>query len=252
MDPKTPAPEEDRRAAVLATCIRPVGRRGHLAMVRESILASVRRRDVLANEAADRSFEPDALAQATGRSRRRRTVGRDDRSGQTCKRHQNFGPEADDCRYGGDGEGDCVLSSIRSNSPRRNSSPIKDSFFVGPTTCQIESRLIQMQRVAKTDHIDATTLAEFAAVLAQRPDYERFVRPLSDPAQQNLAALVTRRCQLVVMRLSERQRLRLARPVTRPSIQALLDAISCQSEVGGASPAGAPGPSTLPSLPAWY
>lgn len=110
-----------------------------------------------------------------------------------------------------------------------------------------------MQRVAKTDHIDATTLAEFAAVLAQRPDYERFVRPLSDPAQQNLAALVTRRCQLVAMRLSERQRLRLrlARPVTRPSIQALLDAISCQSEVGDASPAGAPGPSTLPSLPAW-
>ncbi len=106
-----------------------------------------------------------------------------------------------------------------------------------------------MQRVAKTDHIDATTLAEFAAVLAQRPDYERFVRPLSDPAQQDLAALVTRRCQLVAMRLSERQRL--ARPVTRPSIQALLDAISCQSEVGGASPAGAPGPSTLPSLPAW-
>ncbi|WP_408733233.1 IS110 family RNA-guided transposase [Burkholderia cepacia] len=85
-----------------------------------------------------------------------------------------------------------------------------------------------MQRLAKTDRIDAATLAEFAAVLAQRPDCERFVRPLSDPAQQDLAALVTRRRQLVAMRLSERQRLRLARPVTRPSIQALLEAIACQ------------------------
>lgn len=85
-----------------------------------------------------------------------------------------------------------------------------------------------MQCLAKTDRIDAATLAEFAAVLAQRPDCERFVRPLSDPAQQDLAALVTRRRQLVAMRLSERQRLRLARPVTRPSIQALLEAIACQ------------------------
>lgn len=87
-----------------------------------------------------------------------------------------------------------------------------------------------MQRLAKTDRIDAATLAEFAAVLAQRPDCERFVRPLSDPAQQDLAALVTRRRQLVAMQFSERQRLRLARPVTCPSIHALLEAIASQLE----------------------
>ena len=89
-----------------------------------------------------------------------------------------------------------------------------------------------MQRLAKTDRIDATTLAEFAAVLAQRPDCERFMRPLSDPAQQDLVALVTRRRQLVAMQLSERQRqrLRLARPVTHPNIQGLLEAIACQLE----------------------
>jgi len=85
-----------------------------------------------------------------------------------------------------------------------------------------------MQRLAKTDRIDAATLAEFAAVLAQRPDGERFVRPLSEPEQQDLAALVTRRRQLVAMQLSERQRLRLARPVTRPSIEAILEAIARQ------------------------
>ena len=83
-----------------------------------------------------------------------------------------------------------------------------------------------MQRLAKTDRIDAATLAEFAGVLARRADCERFIRPLSEPEQQELAALVTRRRQLVTMQLSERQRLRLARPVTRPSIEALLEAIA--------------------------
>jgi transposase len=85
-----------------------------------------------------------------------------------------------------------------------------------------------MQRLAKTDRIDAATLAEFAGVLARRADCERFIRPLSEPEQQELAALVTRRRQLVTMQLSERQRLRLARPVTRPSIEALLEAIARQ------------------------
>lgn len=85
-----------------------------------------------------------------------------------------------------------------------------------------------MQRLAKTDRIDAATLAEFAGVLARRQDCERFIRPLTDPEQQDLAALVTRRRQLVTMQLSERQRLRLARPVTRPSIEALLEAIARQ------------------------
>ncbi len=85
-----------------------------------------------------------------------------------------------------------------------------------------------MQRLAKTDRIDAVVLAQLADVLARRTDCERFIRPLSEPEQQDLAALVTRRRQLVSMQLSERQRLRLARPVTRPSIEALLEAIARQ------------------------
>jgi transposase len=85
-----------------------------------------------------------------------------------------------------------------------------------------------MQRLAKTDRIDAATLAEFATVLARRPDCKRFIRPLSEPEQQDLAALVTRRRQLVAMQLAERQRLRLARAVARPSIEALLEAIARQ------------------------
>ena len=41
-------------------------------------------------------------------------------------------------------------------------------------------------------------------------------------------ALVTRRRQLVAMQLSECQRLRLVSPVTRPSIEALLETIASQ------------------------
>ena len=85
-----------------------------------------------------------------------------------------------------------------------------------------------MQQLAKTDRIDAAILAELAAILARRGDCERFIRSVSEPVQQDLAALVTRRRQLVAMQLSERQRLRLARPLTRPSIEALLQAIARQ------------------------
>jgi transposase len=78
-------------------------------------------------------------------------------------------------------------------------------------------------KLAKTDRIDAQVLAEFAALLARRPDANRFSRPLPEPAQQDLAALVTRRRQLTAMLLSERQRMRLARPVARLSIEATIE-----------------------------
>jgi len=85
-----------------------------------------------------------------------------------------------------------------------------------------------MQRLAKTDRIDAQTLAQLAAVLVQRGDAQRFIRPVSAPEQQDLAALVNRRRQLVAMQLAERQRLRLARTVARSSIEAMLQAIAKQ------------------------
>jgi len=97
---------------------------------------------------------------------------------------------------------------------------------VNPTMARNFARA--MQRLAKTDRIDAQTLAELAAVLAQRGDVDRFVRPLSVPEQQDLAALVHRRRQLVAMQLAERQRLRLARAVARPSIEAMLEFIARQ------------------------
>lgn len=85
-----------------------------------------------------------------------------------------------------------------------------------------------MGRLAKTDAIDARMLAEFAAVLVRRDDLASILRPLSDAQQQALAAMVTRRRQLLTMLLAERQRLQLAITVVRPSIEAMIEAIRQQ------------------------
>jgi hypothetical protein len=71
-------------------------------------------------------------------------------------------------------------------------------------------------RLAKTDRIDADGLAELGRMLLNRPDLARYLRPLESLEQQDLAALVTRRRQLVAMLGMERQRLSFARPAVRP------------------------------------
>lgn len=83
-------------------------------------------------------------------------------------------------------------------------------------------------RLAKTDRIDARTLADLAALLRQQPDAARYIRPLPQAEQQDLAALVTRRRQLVAMLQSERLRLPMARPQVRPSIEIMIKAIRAQ------------------------
>jgi len=87
-----------------------------------------------------------------------------------------------------------------------------------------------MGRLAKTDRIDAEALAELAATLIRRRDLARFIRPLPDAQQRDLAALVTRRRQLLTMLGAERLRLSLATPKVRPSIEALIAAIRAQLE----------------------
>ena len=85
-----------------------------------------------------------------------------------------------------------------------------------------------MGRLAKTDAVDARMLAEMAAVLVRREDLARFVRPLADECQQWLAALVTRRRQLLAMLGSERQRLQITPIKLQPSIEAIIAAIKAQ------------------------
>jgi len=67
--------------------------------------------------------------------------------------------------------------------------------------------------LAKTDQIDAAVLAHFADRV--RPP----VRPLPDEATVELAALLTRRRQLLDMLTAERHRLAQARPTVRRNVQ---------------------------------
>ena len=68
--------------------------------------------------------------------------------------------------------------------------------------------------LAKTDALDAAVLAHFAAAVRPTP------RALPDAATQTLAALVTRRRQLVAMLTAERNRLSSAPRALRAEIQA--------------------------------
>jgi transposase len=70
-----------------------------------------------------------------------------------------------------------------------------------------------MGKLAKTDRIDAQVLAHFAD--AVRPE----VRPLPDAATRELAALVTRRRQLLQMRVAEQNRSRGAPPRIKSQIR---------------------------------
>jgi len=69
-------------------------------------------------------------------------------------------------------------------------------------------------RLAKTDALDAQILAQFAEVM--RPER----RPLPDAQTQALAALVTRRRQLIEMLTAEKNRLSMAPPPVRKSLRA--------------------------------
>jgi transposase len=77
-------------------------------------------------------------------------------------------------------------------------------------------------QLAKTDALDARLLARYAAVV-QPP-----VRPLTDDATAELAALGARRRQLQEMLVAEQQRLRQARPRVRPSIEAVIAVLRAQ------------------------
>jgi len=69
-------------------------------------------------------------------------------------------------------------------------------------------------KLAKTDVLDAHTLAHFAEVM--RPE----LRPLPDEQTQTLAAILTRRRQLVEMLTAEKNRLGQARKPVRKSLRA--------------------------------
>lgn len=61
--------------------------------------------------------------------------------------------------------------------------------------------------LAKTDRIDARCLRDFADVLARHADRSKYITAPVDAQREQLAALMTRRRQLIDMRVAETQRL---------------------------------------------
>lgn len=82
-----------------------------------------------------------------------------------------------------------------------------------------------MGQLAKTDSIDARILAQLAEVLQRHPDRDKFIKPLPTAEQQRLAALVTRRRQLISMLGAERNRLQQSHPHTKKSLNTIIKAL---------------------------
>ena len=85
-----------------------------------------------------------------------------------------------------------------------------------------------MGELAKTDKVDARILRDFADVLARHKDRAKYITPLEDVRRQELAVLMTRRRQLIEMRVAEGHRLEQASARAARSIKAVLGLLDKQ------------------------
>lgn len=91
---------------------------------------------------------------------------------------------------------------------------------------QSHSFAVAMGHLAKSDRIDARVLAQLATVIDAHPRRHVFVKPLPDAQQQLLAALVTRRRQILAMLVAERNRLEQSHTRTHKSIRNIIKALN--------------------------
>ena len=82
--------------------------------------------------------------------------------------------------------------------------------------------------LAKTDQVDARTLRDFADVLARHANRQQYITPMLERARQELAELMTRRRQLIDMRVAEHNRLEHAGPRAARSIRSVLKLLDKQ------------------------
>ena len=82
--------------------------------------------------------------------------------------------------------------------------------------------------LAKTDQVDARVLRDFADVLARHQDRSKFVTPMIEPERQALLELVTRRRQLIEMRVAESNRLDHASKLTKRGILSVIKLLDKQ------------------------
>lgn len=85
-----------------------------------------------------------------------------------------------------------------------------------------------MGSLAKTDQVDARALRDFANVLAAHKDRARYITPMQEQHRLELAELMTRRRQLVDMRVAENNRLEHAGKLAVRSIKSVLKTLDKQ------------------------
>jgi transposase len=82
--------------------------------------------------------------------------------------------------------------------------------------------------LAKTDQVDARTLREFADVIARHAKRAQYITPMLERAREQLLELMTRRRQLVDMRVAEGNRLEHAGAQAARSIRSVLKVLDRQ------------------------
>ena len=82
--------------------------------------------------------------------------------------------------------------------------------------------------LAKTDQVDARTLRDFGDVLARHKDRDKYITPMLDEHRHELAGLMTRRKQLVDMRVVESNHLEHAGKRAVRSIKSVLKTLDKQ------------------------
>lgn len=82
--------------------------------------------------------------------------------------------------------------------------------------------------LAKTDQVDARCLRDFADVLARHKDRQQYITPMLESTRHELAELMTRRRQLVDMRVAEHNRLEHAGPRAARSIASVIKLLDKQ------------------------
>ena len=85
-----------------------------------------------------------------------------------------------------------------------------------------------MGTLAKTDKVDARMLRDFGDVLSRHKHRSKYVTPMFDPARELLHELVTRRRQLVEMRVAEGNHLEHATKATRRGILSVVKLLEKQ------------------------
>ena len=85
-----------------------------------------------------------------------------------------------------------------------------------------------MGALAKTDRVDARLLRDFANVLARHKERSKYITPVVEATRQELAELMTRRRQLIDMRVAEHNRLEHAGKRATRSITSVINLLDKQ------------------------